>query len=139
MMVVGEAADGQEAIQRFRELQPDVSVVDWNLPIVRGGEVLATLNKEFPNPRFVVITALNGDDCIRHVLNPGAQAFLHKDVLRRELPPAIRVVHQGEAYLPGKIANWIKKNDEGEFESGSFTQQRRIGTFNQLTALCFGL
>ena len=108
-MVVGEAADGHEAIQRFRELQPDVSVVDWNLPIVRGEEVLGTLNKEFPNARFVVITALNGDDCIRQALNLGAHAFLHKDRLRRELLPAIRAVHQGEAYLPDKIANWIKK------------------------------
>jgi len=109
MMVVGEAADGHEAIQRFRELQPDVSVVDWNLPIVRGEEVLGTLNKEFPNARFVVITALNGDDCIRQALNLGAHAFLHKDMLRRELLAAIRAVHQGEKYLPDKIANWIKK------------------------------
>ena len=73
MMVVGEAADGHEAIQRFRELQPDVSVVDWNLPMVRGEEVLVTLNKEFPNARFVVITALNGDDSIRQALSLGAQ------------------------------------------------------------------
>ena len=109
MMVVGEAADGHEAIQRFRELQPDVSVVDWNLPIVRGEEVLGALNKEFPNARFVVITALNGDDCIRQALNLGAHAFLHKDMLRRELLAAIRAVHQGEKYLPDKIANWIKK------------------------------
>ena len=109
MTVVGEAADGHEAIQRFRELQPDVSVVDWNLPIVRGEEVLGALNKEFPNARFVVITALNGDDCIRQALNLGAHAFLHKDMLRRELLAAIRAVHQGEKYLPDKIANWIKK------------------------------
>jgi len=110
MMVVGQAADGHEAIQRFRELQPDVSVVDWNLPLVRGQEVLATLNKEFPNARFVVITALNGDDCIRQALNLGAHAFLHKDMLRRELLPAIRAVHQGQHYLPDKIASRLKKD-----------------------------
>ena len=109
MMVVGEAADGHEAIQRFRELQPDVSVVDWNLPIVRGEEVLGTLNNESPNARFVVVTALNDDDCVRQALNLGAHAFLHKDMLRRELLAAIRAIHQGAAYLPDKIANWIKK------------------------------
>jgi len=108
MMVVGEAADGHEAIQRFRELQPDVSVVDWNLPIVRGEEVLGTLNKEFPNARFVVITALNGDDCIRQALNLGAHAFLHKDMLRRELLPAIRAVHDGQHYIPEAIAKRVK-------------------------------
>src|SRR5207247_9053271 len=85
MIVAGEAADGHEAIQRFRELQPDVSVVDWNLPIIRGEEVLATLNKEFPNARFVVITELSGDDCIRQSLNLGQNALLTKDALRREL------------------------------------------------------
>ena len=108
MMVVGEAADGHEAIQRFRELQPDVSVVDWNLPIVRGEEVLATLNKEFPNARFVVITALNGDDSIRQAFSLGAQCYLHKDMLRRELLPAIRAVHDGQRYIPEAIANVLR-------------------------------
>jgi len=108
MMVVGEAADGHEAIQRFRELQPDVSVVDWNLPIVRGEEVLGTLNNESPNARFVVITALNGDDCIRQALNLGAHALLHKDMLRRELLPAIRAVHDDQHYIPEAIAKRLK-------------------------------
>src|SRR5690242_16010367 len=109
MMVVGEAADGQEAIRKFRALQPDVSVVDWNLPIVRGEEVVSTLSKEFPNARFVVVTALSVDDCARQALNLGAQGFLHKDALRRELLPAIRAVHQGEKYPPDKIAYSIKE------------------------------
>ena len=108
MTVVGEAADGHEAIQRFGELQPDVSVVDWNLPMVRGEEVLATLNKEFPNARFVVITALNGDDSIRLALSLGAQCYLHKDMLRRELLPAIRAVHDGQRYIPEAIAKRLR-------------------------------
>jgi len=108
MTVIGEAADGHEAIQRFRELQPDVSVVDWNLPMVRGEEVLATLNKEFPNARFVVITALNGDDSIRQALSLGAQSYLHKDMLRREMLPAIRAVHDGQRYIPEAIAKRLR-------------------------------
>jgi len=108
MMVVGEAANGHEAIQRFRELQPDVSVVDWNLPIVGGEEVLATLYEEFPNARFVVITALNGDDSIRQALSLGAQCYLHKDMLRRELLPAIRAVHDGQHYIPEAIAKRLR-------------------------------
>src|SRR5215468_12765417 len=62
MMVVGEASNGQEALERFRTLQPDVLLLDWNLPIVPGEEVLDTLIKEFPNARFIVITALSDDD-----------------------------------------------------------------------------
>ena len=58
MIVAGEASDGREAIQQFRKLQPDVSLLDWNLPIIRGEEVLATLGAEFPKARFIVISAL---------------------------------------------------------------------------------
>jgi DNA-binding NarL/FixJ family response regulator len=110
MKVVGEAANGQEAIQRFRALRPDVSLVDWNLPIVCGEEVLATLGTEFPQARFIVITALSDDDCIRRSLSLGAQAYLHKDMLRRELVPAIRAVHQGQQYLPDKISSRLKND-----------------------------
>src|SRR5438034_1358156 len=108
MMVVGEASDGQEAIQRFKALRPDVSLVDWNLPVLRGEEVLAALGTEFPNARFIIITALSDEDCIRRALHLGAQAYLHKDMLRRELVPAIRAVHQGQQYLPGEISDRLK-------------------------------
>jgi two-component system NarL family response regulator len=108
MTVAGEASDGQEAIRCFRELQPDVSLVDWNLPILRGEEVLATLVTEFPQARFIVITALNDDNCIRRALCLGARGYLHKDLLRRELLPAIRAVHQGGRYIPGSIADRLK-------------------------------
>jgi two-component system NarL family response regulator len=84
--------------------------VDWNLPVVRGEEVLTTLGKEFPQARFIVITALNDDDCLRRALQLGARAYLHKDMLRRELLPAIRAVHGGQQYLPGEIVNRLKDN-----------------------------
>ncbi len=110
MKVVGEASDGGEAIQRFRALHPDVSLVDWNLPAVRGEEVLATLGAEFPKARFIVITALSEGDCIRRALCLGAQAYLHKDMLRGQLVPAIRAVHQGQQYRPDKISHRLKKD-----------------------------
>ena len=108
MMVVGEASDGQEAIQQFRALRPDVSLLDWNLPVVRGEEVLTKLGAEFPNARFIVITALSDDDCIRRAFWLGARAYLHKDMLRRELLPAIRSVHQGQRYLSREIATRLQ-------------------------------
>jgi DNA-binding NarL/FixJ family response regulator len=109
MMVVGEASEGQEALERFRALQPDVSLLDWNLPMVPGEEVLETLIKEFPKARFIVITALSDEDCIRRALCLGAQACLHKDMLRRELLPAIRAVHQGQRYTPNQVSNRQKQ------------------------------
>jgi DNA-binding NarL/FixJ family response regulator len=78
--------------------------VDWNLPIICGEELLATLGAEFPEARFIVVTALNDDDSIRRALQLGAKAYLHKDMLRRELLPAIRAVHGGQQYIPQEIA-----------------------------------
>jgi DNA-binding NarL/FixJ family response regulator len=103
MIVVGEAGDGQEAIQRFRALQPDVSLLDWNLPVVRGEEVLTTLSAEFPKARFIVVAALSDDESIRRALGLGAKAYLHKDMLRRELLPAIRAVREGQQYVPDLV------------------------------------
>ena len=110
MTIAGQAGDGEQAIERFRELRPDVSILDWNLPRIQGEQVLASLRSEFPTARFVVITALTEDERIRRALRLGAQSFLHKDMLRRELLSAIRAVHEGRLYLPAEIANRLKEN-----------------------------
>jgi DNA-binding NarL/FixJ family response regulator len=108
MVVAGLASNGQEAIEQFRALQPDVSLVDWNLPVIRGDEVIATLIKEFPKAPFIVITALNDSECIQRAMSLGAQAYLHKDMLRRELLAAIHAVIQGRKYFPEQAANLRK-------------------------------
>jgi DNA-binding NarL/FixJ family response regulator len=109
MTMVGEASNGPQAIERFRVLRPDVSLVDWNLPIVNGGEIIRTLSTEFPEARFIVITALSGDELVQRALNVGAKSYLWKETLRRELLPAIRAVYRGQQYLPADIADRLKK------------------------------
>jgi DNA-binding NarL/FixJ family response regulator len=109
MMVAGEASDGREAIQQFRAIRPDVALVDWNLPAVHGEDVINTLNAEFPQARFIVITAINGDESIQRALSLGVKSYLCKDMLRRELLPAIRAVNEGQQYFPGRIADRVKK------------------------------
>jgi two-component system, NarL family, response regulator len=110
MVVAGEAADGQDAVEKFKSFQPDVTIMDFNLPIVSGADAIKTIRAEFPEARFLVITAMNDDDCIRQALSAGARSYLHKDMLRRELLPAIRAVHQGRQYLPDQIAKRLKKD-----------------------------
>ena len=108
MIVVGQAGDGQEALKQLRALRPDVSLLDWNLPVIRGEQVLGTIKAETPQARFIVISALNDEDCIRRALSLGAHSYLHKDMLRRELLPAIRAVNEGQIYIPDAIAKWLK-------------------------------
>lgn len=111
MTVVGQAENGEEAIQKFRDLRPDVSLLDWNLPVVQGEEVLSTLNAEIPKPRVIVMSALNDETCLQRALSLGAQSYLHKDMLRRELLPAIRAVHQGQQYMPEEIAKLLENGN----------------------------
>ena len=108
MTVVGQAGNGEEAIQQFRDLRPDVSLLDWNLPVVQGEEVLRTLNAEIPKPHVIVMSALNDETCLQRAMSLGAQCYLHKDMLRRELLPAIRAVHQGQQYMPEEIVKLLQ-------------------------------
>ncbi len=100
MEVVGEATNGVEAIREFKRLLPNVTLADVNLPVICGIEAVALIRAEFPQARFIVISALNDDDRIQQAFAAGVQAFLHKDRLRRELLPAIRAVHKGQRYVP---------------------------------------
>jgi DNA-binding NarL/FixJ family response regulator len=100
MSVVGEADNGEEAIQEFHRLQPHITIVDINLPVVSGIEVMASILGEKPMARFIVVSSLKDDRYILEAFNAGAQAFLHKHLLRRELIPAMRVVHEGRQYNP---------------------------------------
>lgn len=100
MVVVGKAANGEEAIAEFRQLQPLIAIVDVNLPDISGIEAMIAIRRETPTARFIMISAINDDRCIRQAAHAGAQAFLHKDMLRRELIPAIRDVQEGRQYFP---------------------------------------
>lgn len=109
MVVAGEAKDGRDAIEQFKTLKPDVALIDWNLPVVHGDQVISALLAEFPAARFIVITALNVDDNIRQAVRLGAKAFLFKNMLRRELLPAIRAVAQGHEYFPEQVLGRLEK------------------------------
>jgi DNA-binding NarL/FixJ family response regulator len=111
MAIVGEAANGGEAIHQFKALQPSVTVIDLNLPVIDGIEVMRLIRSEFPEARFIAITALDGVDCIRKAFAFGARCFLHKDMLRGELLLAIRVVNDGGPHVPAAIQERLKQSE----------------------------
>ena len=104
MALVGEALTREAAMEQFRTLLPNVTIIDVNHPVTPGDETSQAILSAFPEARIIVITALEGDDCIRRAFEMGVRAVLYKDTLRRELLPAIRAVHEGQHYVPDEIA-----------------------------------
>jgi two-component system NarL family response regulator len=102
--VVGEAADGVEAIAQYRKHQPDIALVDLRLPRLSGVEVIERIRMETPQARFIVLTTYDGDEDIYRALQAGARAYLLKGMTSEELIATIRAVHAGKSYIPPAIA-----------------------------------
>lgn len=102
--VVGEAADGMEAIAQFRKHRPAVTLIDLRLPRLSGVEVIQRLRAEEPQARFIVLTTYDGDEDIYRALKAGAKAYLLKGMTTEELVAAIRTVHAGHSHIPPAIA-----------------------------------
>src|SRR5262245_39822865 len=99
MTVVDEAGDGQTAVAKYEEHEPDVVVMDLRMPVLGGVEATARMRKEFPTTRIIVLTTYEGDEDIHRALEAGAQAYLLKDMVRTELLQTIREVHAGQRHI----------------------------------------
>jgi two-component system NarL family response regulator len=104
MTVVGEASNGQQAVEMYRKLLPDVTLLDLRMPGMGGVEAASAIRKDFPDARMIALTTYGGDEDIRRALSAGVQAYLTKDVLHDELLKAIHAVHAGQTYLPAAVA-----------------------------------
>lgn len=104
MTTVAEARNGKEAIDFFRQFQPDVTLMDLRIPLVSGIEAIAIIVKEWPRAKIIVLSTFGGDEDIFKALQAGARAYFLKDVKGPELIRAIRAVHAGQRLLPPEIA-----------------------------------
>jgi DNA-binding NarL/FixJ family response regulator len=104
MELAGEARSGRDALQRFRELKPDVTLMDLRLPDMNGIDVMIAIRGEFPDARIVVLTTFEGDAEIQRALAAGARGYLLKSMPPRELLEGIRQVHAGKKRIPAEIA-----------------------------------
>lgn len=102
--VIGEAGDGEEAIAMWRQLRPDVTLMDLRMPGVEGVEAIDRIRDEDAHAAIIVLTTFDHDEDIYAGLRAGAKAYLLKDVQPEELFRCIRAVHAGEAYLQPKLA-----------------------------------
>lgn len=103
MTVIGQAKDGAEAIQLFRQAQPDVTLMDLRMPQMGGVEAITTICTEFATARIIVLTTYDGDEDIYRGLRAGSKGYLLKDCKPHELRTAIRMVHEGLQYIPPHV------------------------------------
>ena len=99
MTIVGEASNGREAILLFRSLQPDVTLMDLQMPEMSGIDALIAIRGEFHEARIIVLTTYAGDVQILRAMKAGAHAYLLKNSLHKELLETIRAVHAGKKAL----------------------------------------
>ncbi len=110
MRLVGQASNGHEAIALFRELRPDVTLMDLRMPDMSGVETTAAIRAEFPEARIVVLTTYSGDVQAAAALKAGASGYLLKSLVRSELLETIRAVHLGKRRIPAEIASEIAEH-----------------------------
>ncbi|HEU0177646.1 MAG TPA: response regulator transcription factor [Blastocatellia bacterium] len=104
MTVVGHARNGEEAVERFAELQPDITLMDLRMPGMGGAQAIEAIRKKFGDARIIVLTTYDGDENIYRALKAGARGYLLKDSGKDDLLSAIRAVHEGRSYVPPEIA-----------------------------------
>lgn len=107
MAVVGEARNGAEAVERFRALRPDVTLMDLQMPGMNGVDAITAIRTEYPGARIIVLTTYAGDVQAVRALKAGALGYLLKNSLRTELIDAIRDVHRGQRRVQRDVADEI--------------------------------
>jgi DNA-binding NarL/FixJ family response regulator len=104
IVLVGEATNGCEALQLFRSLRPDVTLMDLQMPEMDGIEAIHAIRAEFPGARIAILTTYRGDVRALHAIKAGALGYLLKSSLRKELLDAIRSIAAGKHHIPAEIA-----------------------------------
>lgn len=110
MELIGEASNGREAIELFRKYQPDITLMDLQMPEMNGIDAIGAIRGEFREARIIVLTTHPGDVQVSRALRAGARAYLMKGELRKELLETIRAVHAGQKRLSPEIAAEIAEH-----------------------------
>jgi DNA-binding NarL/FixJ family response regulator len=110
LQLVAEASTGAEALKEFRAHQPDVTLMDLQMPDMNGIEAIIAIRDEFPNARIVVLTTYAGDVQVLRALNAGACGYLLKGKINAELIDTIRAVHSGQKRISPEVASAVAEH-----------------------------
>jgi DNA-binding NarL/FixJ family response regulator len=105
--VVGEAENGQEAVDAARKLQPDVILMDINMPLLDGVQATSIITRNNPRSRVIVLTMYRQDQYVFEAIKAGARGYLLKDSDEQELLDTVHAVHRGEALIDPSLATRV--------------------------------
>jgi DNA-binding NarL/FixJ family response regulator len=127
--IVGEAGDGREAVRKARELQPDIILMDLDMPLMSGLAVAELLRRELPQVKVLVLSMHRQTDCVQRILQSGARGYVLKDAPTEELVLAINTVQAGEAYFSPDVArvalNQFVRGQSTEANTPQLTSRER--------------
>lgn len=132
--VVGEAADGQEAVARVRELQPDIVVIDIAMPNLNGLEATRIIKHDYPHIHVIGLTMYESDEYFFQLLNAGASGYVLKKAASADLLAAIRAVYAGDVFLYPSVArrlvtdylSRVKSGEEKNSYDGLTVREREV-------------
>jgi len=114
MTLVAEASTGAEALERFKQHLPDVTLMDLRLPDMSGIDILIAIRTEFPEARIIMLTTFEGDVEIHRALQAGARGYVLKNMPPSQLLDVIRQVHAGKKRIPPEIASQLAEHMSDE-------------------------
>jgi DNA-binding NarL/FixJ family response regulator len=110
MTLVGEAGNGREAVELFRESHPDVTLMDIRMPEMDGIEATRAIRSQAPDAKIIALTSYDGDQEIYKSLEAGVRGYLLKEMVHTEVVRAIRVVHAGKRLMPPEVAERLSEH-----------------------------
>jgi DNA-binding NarL/FixJ family response regulator len=114
MKVEGEAQNGEEAIRIFKELNPDVTIMDLRIPVISGVDAIRAIYRDHPDARILVLSSFDGDEDIHSALEAGASGYVLKHSSGDQIIPAIRALMSGHRWIPPEIEKHLDARNQGE-------------------------
>ena len=134
MSLAGTASNGWEGVEAFRDLRPDVTLMDLRLPDLSGLDAMIAIRSEFPDARAIMLTTFEGDMDVQQALKAGARGYLLKSMHPQQMVDMIRQVHAGKKCVPAEIASGLAEHVGDEALSNrevEVLQQVAVGNRNR--------
>lgn len=110
LKLIAEASNGEEAVVAYRSHQPDVTLMDLQMPGGDGLQAIESIRSEFPDARIIILTTYNGDVQVLRALRAGARGYILKGHVHKELLDTIRAVHAGQKRIPPEVASQLAEH-----------------------------